>query len=212
MRVEKVIGFVDWNTAIISSGAMRNGRDIHIAELTLKHIERIISEYLIKLPNSPSYQVRLRLYAGWWQGKTPTGYRRGIERLRKNYGKRERTYGKCVFQGGDSGLETSDKMARVGGRLARKQGVHFLDMVRQDRDQKREKMVDTCLIADLLDLARRNEADRYVIVSDDDDMFPGMFSAEAIGAQIKLLSRPKKSSRYMAHGRDLIYIYESVPS
>ena len=212
MRVEKVIGFVDWNTAIISSGAVRGGRDIHIAELALRHIERVISEYLIKLSNSPSYQVRLRLYAGWWQGMTPTEYRRGVERLRKNYGKRERTYGNCVFQGGHNGLEISDKMARVDGRLTRRQGVHFLDMVRQDRGQRREKMVDTCLIADLLDLARRNGADRYVIVSDDDDMFPGMFSAEAIGAQIKLLSRAKKSSRFMAHGRDLIYTYESVPS
>lgn len=71
-------------------------------------------------------------------------------------------------------------------------------------------MVDTSLAVDLLALANRKEADRYVVVSDDDDMLPGIFAAEAEGADAKMLSRPGRGSRFMAHARDLIDTCESI--
>lgn len=71
-------------------------------------------------------------------------------------------------------------------------------------------MADTALAVDLLTLANRKEADRYVVVSDDDDMFPGIFAAEAAGVDAKMLSRPERSSRFMAHARDLIHTCESI--
>ena len=71
-------------------------------------------------------------------------------------------------------------------------------------------MADTALAVDLLGLASRKAADRYVIVSDDDDMLPGLFAAEAAGADARMLSRPGMSSRFMGHARDLIHAYESV--
>lgn len=55
----------------------------------------------------------------------------------------------------------------------------------------------------------RGEADRYVVVSDDDDMLPGVFAVEAAGARIGMLSRPGAGSRFMAHA-DLVSSYESV--
>ena len=73
-------------------------------------------------------------------------------------------------------------------------------------------MVDTALVVDLLGLASRKEADRYIVVSDDDDLLPGLFAAEAAGGESTMLSRPGMSSRYMAHARDLIHSYESVPT
>ena len=48
------------------------------------------------------------------------------------------------------------------------------------------------------------------MVSDDDDMLPGLFAAEAAGADSMMLSRPDMSSRFMAHARDLIHTYQSV--
>ena len=71
-------------------------------------------------------------------------------------------------------------------------------------------MVDTALVVDLLGLARRKEADRYLVVSDDDDILPGIFAAEAVGAESMMLSRPGMSSRFMAHARDLVHAYESI--
>ena len=71
-------------------------------------------------------------------------------------------------------------------------------------------MVDTALVVDLLGLASRREADRYIVVSDDDDLLPGLFAAEAAGGDSTMLSRAGMSSKYMAHARDLIRTYESV--
>ena len=71
-------------------------------------------------------------------------------------------------------------------------------------------MVDTALVVDLLGLAHRNEAQRYVVVSDDDDMLPGVFAAEAAGASVGMLSRPGKRSRFMSHAADLISTYGGV--
>ena len=71
-------------------------------------------------------------------------------------------------------------------------------------------MVDTALVVDLLGLAHRKEAQWYVVVSDDDDMLPGIFAAEAVGARVGMLSRPGKMSRFMSHAKDLIFPYRSV--
>ena len=77
-------------------------------------------------------------------------------------------------------------------------------------------MVDTALVVDLLGLASRKEADRYLVVSDDDDMLPGIFAAEATGAETMMLSRldmsreNSKRSKFMAHARDLVHTYQSV--
>ena len=71
-------------------------------------------------------------------------------------------------------------------------------------------MVDTALVVDLFGLANRREAQRYVVVSDDDDMLPGIFAAEAMGANVGMLSRPGKSSRFMVHAAGLISTYGSV--
>ena len=68
-------------------------------------------------------------------------------------------------------------------------------------------MVDTALAIDLLGLASRKEADRYMVLSDDDDMLPALFAAEAVGADAKMLSRPGMNSRFMAHARDFIHTY-----
>ena len=71
-------------------------------------------------------------------------------------------------------------------------------------------MTDTALAVDLLGLAHRKAADRYIVVSDDDDMLPGIFAAEATGADARMLSRPDMISRFMAHAKDLVHTYESV--
>ena len=65
-------------------------------------------------------------------------------------------------------------------------------------------MVDTALVVNLLGPASRKEADRYIVISDDDDLLPGLFAAEAAGGESTMLSRPGMSSRYMAHARDIL--------
>ena len=211
--VKSAIGFVDWHTAVIASGAaLRKRRPDAVARTALAHVERVVSDHLNQDGGGNWYQVRLRLYTGWHSGTTPTDYHRGIVKVLAAYGSVSRPYhqGRVIFRGGRDGVQLGNRMACVPGRLARRNNCHLLDTLRSRNGSAQEKMVDTALAADLLGLAIRKEADRYVVVSDDDDMLPGLLAAEATGADAKLLSRPGVSSRYMAHAADLIHTYESV--
>ena len=211
-RIYKVIGFVDWNTAVIASGAFNAGsRHDRIADMSLRHTEKILGDYLAQSSTRATFRVQLRLYAGWWSGLTPTCYRRGIDGILAKYASRTRRCTKgnrtVIFQAGSDGLQLSDRLACVNERLTRKERIHFLDTVRSMNGVRREKMVDTALITDLIGLVHRKEADRYVVISDDDDMLPGMIYSEYLGADVKMLSRSGMSSRYMAHTRNMIQTY-----
>ena len=207
----KAIGFIDWHTAVIASGAKtRPRRADAVARRALEHVERVVSEHLCGSGARTKFRVRLRLYSGWHSGKTPTDYFRGIAKVMGSYAGKNRSYqqSRVIFEGGDRGIQLGNRLAwGPGERLVRHYDVHFLDTLRHRDGTPEEKMVDTALAVDLLALANRKEADRYVVVSDDDDMLPGVFAAEAAGASAKMLSRPKKSSRFMAHARDLIHTY-----
>ena len=207
---KRAIGFVDWHTAIIASGAaVRPRRAELVAEKALTHVECLLSDYLSNSGAGSKFRVRLRLYAGWHSGRTPTDYLQGIDKvIRAHAGKTRSYYDNCViFEGGHEGLQLGNRLAFVSGRVAPKHGVHFLDTLRHRDGTSHEKMADTALAVDLLGLASRRAADQYIVVSDDDDMLPGLFVAEAAGANAKMLSRPGMSSRFMAHARDLIHTY-----
>ena len=208
--IKRAIGFVDWHTAVIASGAkMRGGRAELVAERALRHVERLLSELLADSEAGSRFRVRLRLYAGWHRGKTPTVYLQGIDKVVQAYASRSRSYSdnRIAFEGGRDGVQLGNRLAFVSGRTAPKHGVHFLDTLRCRDGTPHEKMVDTALAVDLLGHANRRAADRYIVVSDDDDMLPGVVAAEATGANASMLSRPGMSSRFMAHTRDLIHTY-----
>ena len=216
MRVRpfrRAIGFIDWNTAVIASGAAtRPRRPSTVAEIALRHVERIVSECLNSTAAGSKFDVRLRLYAGWHSGQTRTDFFHGIRKVMGAYARKVRTYhaGRVAFRGGDGGIRLGDTLACVPQRRASKHNVHLLDTLRSRNGQLEEKMVDTALVVDLLGLARRKEADQYLVVSDDDDMLPGVLAADAVGADSMMLSRPNMSSRFMAHTSDLVHTYQSV--
>lgn len=192
-----------------ASGAARRKRPDAVARRAIEHVERVVSDYLRSADGS-RYRVRLRLYAGWHEGTTRTDRFQGVAAIRSNYASRVRTYrgGRVEFLGGDDGVQIGSRLAcAASGRLVRKHGVHLLDTLRRRDGKPTEKMVDTALVADLLGLAIRKAADRYVVVSDDDDMLPGVFAAEAAGARIGMLRRPETSSRFMTHAADLVATY-----
>ena len=206
----KAVGFVDWNTAIIASGAaIRTKRAELVAQKALGHVERVLSNHLSDSGAGAKFRVQLRLYAGWHRGKTPTTYLQGIVKVLGAYASRTRQYhdNRVIFEAGHDGIQLGNRLALVSSRVVPKHGVHFLDTLRRRGGACEEKMADTALAVDLFGLASRRAADRYVVVSDDDDMLPGLFAAEATGADARMLSRPGKSSRFMAHARDIVHTY-----
>ena len=216
MRVKpfrRAIGFVDWKTALIASGAeIRPRRPGTVAEIALRHVERIVSECLNSSAATWKFDVRLRLYAGVACRNDPYPYYHGITSVMRAYASKVRAYhdNSVVFRGGDGGIRLGNTLACVPRRRASKHDVHLLDTLRSREGRPEEKMVDTALVVDLLGLANRKEADRYLVVSDDDDMLPGVLAAEAVGADSMMLSRPEKSSRFMDHTSDLVETYQSV--
>ena len=207
---KRAVGFIDWHTAVIASGAaIRSQRPELIAQKALAHVESLLSDYLCSSRAGSKFRVRLRLYAGWHSGRTPTKYLQGISKVIRGYASKTRSYGdnSVIFEAGHEGLQLGNRLAVVSGRVAPRHGVHFLDTLRHRDGAPHEKMADTALAVDLLGLAGRRAADQYIVVSDDDDMLPGLFAAESAGANAKMLSRPGMSSRYMAHARDLIHTY-----
>ena len=48
-RIASAIGFVDWNTAVIASGAATgSSRPAVVAQAALEHVERVLSDYLVE--------------------------------------------------------------------------------------------------------------------------------------------------------------------
>ena len=208
--IKKAVGFVDWHTAIIASdAAIRHRRADLVAEKALRHVECLLSDHLSDSGVGSKFRVLLRLYAGWHSGKTHTTYHQGMAKVIRAYASKARSYrdNRVIFEGGSQGLQLGNRLAVRSARVAPKHGVHFLDTLRYRDGSPHEKMADTALVVDLLGLASRKAADRYIVVSDDDDMLPGLFAAEAAGANATMLSRPQMSSRFMAHARDLIHTY-----
>ena len=127
---KSAIGFVDWNTAVIASGAkIRAKRVATITERALEHVERVVADHLVGSGAGSKFQVRLRLYAGWHSGTTPSDYLQGIASVTEGYARRARSYreDRVVFLGGHDGLQPGNRLALVPRRLAPKHGVHLLD-------------------------------------------------------------------------------------
>jgi len=51
----------------------------------------------------------------------------------------------------------------------------------------RQKMVDASLICDLLHLVRCYDSDLYIVIANDDDFLPALFTAEAWRGKVVLL-------------------------
>ena len=211
MRIERVIAFVDWNSAVKISGASAKMRDGPAAEHALRYVEALMAAHLARSVGRTPFRVSLRLYAGWWHGVTASRYRRGVESVLKRYAVRPRRYrdGRVLFRGGWEGIQTSDRLAGIDICLTRQTRVHFVDMIRVLDGECREKMVDTALVVDLLGLVRRRQANRYLVISDDDDMLPGVIAAKHADpdARVEILRRTGRVSKHMPHVRSLVHAY-----
>jgi hypothetical protein len=65
----------------------------------------------------------------------------------------------------------------------------LFDTLRVDPDTGRpkQKMVDSALICDLLHLVRTKTSFAYMVIADDDDFIPALFTAEKWGGRVALL-------------------------
>ena len=179
----RVLALVDWDTARrVAVPDIRLGRSA-LAGRSIRalqdHLARVLADELGPGP----LRVTLRLYHGWYRGKSKTLDRLDLEdSVRRE--PIQRVLGAVSFA---PELDYCDRLMCGGPR------DRLFDTVRRRTDGKNEqKMVDTALVSDLLQFARSRRGETALVVGDDDDLLPGVITAEMWGSRV-LVARVRES-------------------
>ena len=175
-----VTAFVDWTAQTHNAGATGIEEPRAKARLTLKKVARIIDTVLTRRAPSTRFHVALRLYHGWHKGFEATENRKAVAALVvetdfSNLSRSPNVRFSAEIRYGD------ELLAALPQRAHARPPIHLPDTCRQrERGSPRaEKMVDTALAADLLDRARNDPHEWTLVLSEDDDVVPPVFTAEA---------------------------------
>ena len=161
---------------------------------TLRSVGRALSA------ERPRFRVSFRLYHGWHKGWQPTD---GFKAAAQAVGatdftalSHDRVDFSSAVQYGHTLIEASPE------RQHRRPPIHLPNTLRdQEKGQPpAEKMVDTALAADLLAWARRSPSEWALVLAEDDDVAPPLFTAEAWikphGGRVLLL-RKRPAGQYI---------------
>lgn len=203
LGITPATAFIDWNAQIHSANPGR-GDPKFIAERTLDLVGRRISRALSSVDAFTRFDVSMRFYHGWHRGFEPTANWRALVSvaagadfsamsIRPNVSLRaEISYGNRL-------LSALDK------RLHPRLGIHLPNTLRPDtrisvRKELIEKMVDTAMASDVVDVAHRDRVRWIVVVGNDDDLVPAVLAAEGIRARADgrvLLLRNRPSGPFL---------------
>jgi uncharacterized LabA/DUF88 family protein len=164
---------VDWDTTRrIVPTKHNDARDV---ENVFEKLRAVIANYLSDHSKQSAYRVHWRIYHGWHQGKTKTADRLLFEKFVQRA--TAQTVNRVSFS---TNFEYSENLC-CGSRR-----TPIFDTLRADRytGELKQKMVDTILACDLLHLARSKQSELLMLVADDDDFVPALFTAEAWNARV----------------------------
>lgn len=176
-----VWAFVDWNSQVCAvqritcSNKEPRGRDV------LEFVVQRISNELKKFPRSYLFEIRIRAYCGWHKGFEPTPRRKALGGIREEEifdlcSQPNMTVRQLLF--GDQAAGALDK------RLSRGTNSHYPATCRErSHNRHEEKMVDTALVSDLVYHAIQPDSSWLLVIGEDVDLIPGIYTAEAIIAK-----------------------------
>ena len=178
-RAVPVTAFVDWTSQM--HNVRRLAEEPHEkARQTLTGTARTVERVLAREAPERRFSVEFRLYHGWYKGWEPTDNLRAITTIAA-----ETDFPALARKPG----VTFSPMIRYGHTLLsalpirghRRPPIHLPNTWRRPREdsQRREKMVDTALAADLLEWARSTPKEWALVLAEDDDCVPPVFTAEA---------------------------------
>ena len=180
IRPISVTAFVDWNSQIYNSRADKHD-PVSRAKRTLEKTTNSISRLLLSEDHNSRFDVVLRLYHGWHKGWERTENLLAIMRVvadpafPSDYSVVRNVIFRQAVQFGHT-LLSALPMRQLSGHQ-----IHFANTLRQRNANSgpEEKMVDTALAADLLHWARETPSDWALVLAEDDDVVPPVFTAEA---------------------------------
>ena len=175
-----VIAFVDWNAQMHNAGALE-AEPHERARRTLQRTARVIVRVLAQQAPASRFGVVFRLYHGWYRSWEQTENFRAITTVvsKTDFSDLAQTQHNVRFstdvQYGHALLQALPR------RRHAHPPIHLPNTLRRQRRESgpTEKMVDTALAADLLVWARDDRSEWALILSEDDDMVPPVFTAEA---------------------------------
>jgi hypothetical protein len=185
--IQKVLAFVDWDSArrIVEQPAKGRGeREISIA---MDRLCYVIARYLEGIDKKGSFHVRWRIYHGWHRGKTKSPDRDQFETYIQQ--SRSRRIGGVAF---GSDFAFGNELACISKRR-----VLYDTLRTNERGEDCQKMVDTAIACDLLHVVRWKEADVHIVIGDDDDLLPAIFTADAWKAKVVMLTHREACNKHL---------------
>ncbi|WP_431860579.1 hypothetical protein [Azospirillum sp.] len=184
LRPTPVVAFVDWNSQIHNANPPK-GVPTFVAEQTLNHVGKIIGRALRHISVEARFSVNLRIYHGWHKGFEPTENRRALITASAGTNFSLLSTNSNVIIRPD--ISFGDRLiSALDTRLHTRLGVHLPDTLRpvsrraRRKDALEEKMVDTAMASDIVDLAHRDSDSWILIMGEDDDLVPPLYTIEAI--------------------------------
>ena len=175
-----VRAFVDWNSQLLLTGVDADEAPMEATERALRMTTRRISQCLADREPNRNFRVELRLYHGWHKGYEPTARRRAASTVlsRTDFAalssKPSVVYSPNVAYG-------DHLLHALSRRLHSKLGIHLPNTYRHRHGVVwEEKMVDTALASDVVLAAHQDPNEWIVVVTEDDDLIPSVFVAEAV--------------------------------
>lgn len=195
--------FVDWNTQIREAPNDVRDQPIERCRFALKRVGKLVTRQLCRMDNAAVFRVQIRLYHGWTAGVTQTANRRAFQALAEFADPDEifpsaRVLSLPDVEFGDRLLDALPERQNKGLR------IHLPNTYRRQRgdSEPAEKMVDTAIASDLLSWAKSEPSSIALVISNDDDVVPPVFVAEAwmrpFGGCVRLMrSVPRGESKYL---------------
>ena len=167
--------FVDWAAQMHNAGVSHTQQIVEGAQRTLSKTAQAVGR-LLKAEES-RFRVSFRLYHGWHKGWQETV---GLIAARQ-------AVGRIDFARLSEPHVDFSPIVAYGHTLLdalperQTKSIHLPNTLRDQRrdEAPTEKMVDTAIAADLLAWARRCPSEWALVLAEDDDVVPPLFTAEA---------------------------------
>lgn len=193
--------FVDWNSQLLRTEIDCEKEPIEAARAAFRIVTRQVAQCLVRVDANVSFQVHFRLYHGWRKGFQQTANLKAIRTvIAETDFSTASDKPRVVYS---SNVEYGDcLLSALPLRMHQKLGIHLPNTFR-DRGWKghEEKMVDTALAADLVVRAYQEPNEWILLVTEDDDLIPPLYTAESIinrtQAKALLLSKRKRGSNML---------------
>ena len=174
-----VTAFVDWNSQIHNAKVDMH-EPVERARRTLQRTARAVHGMLSREEPTRRFDVVLRLYHGWHRGWEKTENLRAIMEtiadpgFPADYSESNVRFRENVQYGHTLLSALSER--QHDGHL-----IHLANTMRRrsKTSPPEEKMVDTAMAADLLQWARESPTGWALVLAEDDDIVPPVFTAEA---------------------------------